>query len=128
MRMLHPSLGHQHPENLEFGEREDLWMGGRRSNRPPLAQMGFCWKRIPGPGETYQSLCPFREQRQSRRPVGPGPRQCSGSGLQGLGRDPIGWGQEGERADRARGDFFSVVLDSVCPQRLFFPSSAKHFF
>lgn len=48
---------------------------------------------------------------QSCRPAGSGPWQCSGSGLGGLGRDPTGCCQEGER-DGCR-DFFSVVLDSV---------------
>ena len=32
MRMLHPSLGHQHPENLELGEKEDYgWRVGIRT-------------------------------------------------------------------------------------------------
>lgn len=38
---------------------------------------------------------------------------------------PGGWGQEGE-LDGCR-DFFSVVLDSVCLKRLFFPSFSKYF-
>lgn len=44
-----------------------------------------------------------------------------GDGLEGLGTDPVGRGQEGE--DRG---FFFAVLDSVCPKRLFFPSFAKY--
>lgn len=65
----------------------------------PLDQIVFCWKKISGPGKTDQSLCPFMGKRQSWRPVGSGPWQCSGSGLEGLGRDPIEQGQEGERDD-----------------------------
>lgn len=58
-------------------------------------------------------------KHQSLGPAGPG------DAVEGLGRDPTGWGQEGER-DGCR-DIFSVVLDSVFPQKLFFPSFAKHF-
>lgn len=98
-------------------------MDGGSASELPLDQTVFCWKKISGPGKTDQSLCPFMGKRQSWRPIGPGPWQCSGSGLEGLGRDPIGWGQEGERDDCR--DFFSVVLDSVCPKKLFFSSFSE---
>ena len=40
-----------------------------------------------------------------------GPSRALGVGLEGLGRDPTEWGQEGGRDDCR--DFFSVVLGSV---------------
>lgn len=48
-------------------------------------------------------------------------RECSGK----PGQRPCGMGS-GRGKDGCR-DFFSVVLDSVYPRRLFFPSFAKHF-
>lgn len=123
MRMSYSSLGHQSPEDLEFREWED-WMVLRHPNCPELDGV-LCWEKIPGPGKTRWSPCTSTGTCQSWRPVGSGPGHALGVGLEGLGRDPTGWGQEGER-DGCR-DFFSVVLYSVCPQRLFFPSFAKHF-
>lgn len=61
---------------------------------------------------------PFDRELSEWRPVGSGPWQCSGRGLGGLGRDPTGQGQEGEKGDCR--DFFSVVLDSLGSKPILF--------
>lgn len=59
--------------------------------------------------------------------LAPGPGSALGVVCKAWAETPLGGVRKGKELT-ARGDFFSVVLDSVCPQRLFFPSSAKHFF
>lgn len=123
MRMLYPSLGHQSPEDPEFGEWEDYGWG-----------WGNCqWIRLclvlendPRARTDILEPLPFhREKASVGGQLALGPGSAPGVSLEGLGRDPAGWGQEVGR-DGCR-DFSSLVLDSVSLKELFFLSFAKHF-
>lgn len=118
MRMLLPSLGHQSPEDCEFGEWEGSGWGA--GIQLPLHQIVFCAGKRSRGRETPTRTSAFRGER----PAGSGPWRCSREGLEGLGRQLTGGGQEGE--PRLRG-LVSVVLDFAYPKRLFFPSFAKYF-
>lgn len=69
MRMLHPSLGHQSPEDREFGEWENYgWGSGIRTNH--ASDCALCWKKdptvrkdLPEPLPFYGEMSQVRGQR-----------------------------------------------------------------
>lgn len=123
MRMLHPSLGHQSPEDCEFGEWEGYGWGV--GIELPLHQIVFCAGK--------------RSQGQERPPrtssLGGETSEVEASWLWALavfqgssgrpGQRPHGIGSG--RGTRWLQELFSVVLDFAYPKRLFFPSFAKYF-
>lgn len=57
MRMLHPSLGHQSPEDREFGEWENYGWG--QASKLTMYQIALCWKKNPRAREDLPEPLPF---------------------------------------------------------------------
>ena len=85
-----------------------LWLG----LGPQIAPIRLCF--VLGKDPRARKTCPLSLSLGNVSAGGQlalGPSRGLGVGLEGLGRDPTGWGQEGGRDDCR--DFFSVVLGSV---------------
>lgn len=122
MRMLHPSLGHQSPEDRDCGEWEGCGWGV--GTGLPLHQVVFCAGKGPRAGKTCRNLCPSVGKHLRERPLAEGPGAVPGKVWKAWAEAPRDGVRKGMR--RLQG-LFSVVLDFAYPNRLFFPSFAKYF-
>lgn len=98
-----------------------IWIGG--DTRIAMNQIVLCAGKQ-SQIQDSQTGASELEKARVRGQLAVGPGSTPGAGLEGLGRDPAGRGQEEGRD--AAGTFLSVALDSA-PKGLFFPSFAKHF-